>query len=196
MSLKRIRNDVVLFAAFVGLTIIMTWPWVLHLRDAAPDKGDSYFGAWTLWWDYHQTLHDPWHLFQANILFPYRYTLAFSEHDYGIALLFFPLYAVGVKPLTVAGVATLIGFAFSGYGAFRLVRTLTGSSSGAWIGGVAFAFVPYRFHHLPHVIYLFSGWIPLVLEALILYTLAPTRKRAAWLGPPLAAVTVIRTTFV
>src|SRR5215831_7987209 len=182
MILKPIRKDVLVFAAFVGLTIIMTWPWVVHIRDATPDKGDSYFGAWTLWWDYHQTFHDPLNLFQGNILYPYRYTLAFSEHDYGIAIFFFPLYALGLKPLTVAGVATLTGFAFSGYGAFRLARTLTASTPGAWIAGVAFAFVPYRFHHLPHIMYLFSGWIPLVLEALILYTRAPTRKRAAWLG--------------
>ncbi|MBA2501889.1 MAG: hypothetical protein H0V27_03325 [Pyrinomonadaceae bacterium] len=36
---------------------------------------------------------DPLHLFHANIFFPYRYTLAFSENDYGIAMLFFSLSA-------------------------------------------------------------------------------------------------------
>jgi hypothetical protein len=160
----------------------MTWPWVQSLRDYTPDAGDSYLNAWILWWDYHQTLHDPLRLFDANILYPYQYTLAFSEHNYGIAFLFFPLYALGFRPLTVHGIAVLTGFAFSGYGAFRLTRTLTGSMGAAWVAGVAFAFVPFRFHHLPHVTYLFSGWMPLLLEALVLYTRGPNRKRAAWLG--------------
>lgn len=161
---------------------MMTWPWVQSLRDYAPDAGDSYLNTWILWWDYHQTVHDPLHLFDANILYPYQYTLAFSEHNYGIAFLFFPLYALGLRPLTVHGIAILTGFAFSGYGAFRLTRTLTGSSGAAWVAGVAFAFVPFRFHHLPHVTYLFSGWMPLLLEALVLYPRRPDGKRAAWLG--------------
>jgi hypothetical protein len=160
----------------------MTWPWALHLRDAVGDTGDSYLNTWILWWDYHQTFTDPLNLFHANILYPYRYTLAFSENNYGIALFFFPLYAAGLRPLTVHGVATLVGFALCGYGSFRLARTLTGSRGAAWVAGVAFAFVPYRFHHLPHITYLFSGWMPLLLEALVLYTRAPTRRRAAWLG--------------
>lgn len=160
----------------------MTWPWALHLRDAVGDTGDSYLGAWILWWDYHQTFTDPLNLFHANILYPYRYSLAFSENSYGLALLFFPLQAAGLRPLTVHGVATLAGFALCGYGEFRLARTLTGSTGAAWVAGLAFAFVPYRFHHLPHLVYLFAGWMPLLLEALVLYARAPTRRRAAWLG--------------
>jgi len=97
-------------------------------------------------------------------------------------LLFFPLYALGIRPLTVQGLATLLGFAFSGYGAFRLGRTLTGSAGAGWVTGIAFAFVPYRFGQMPHVNYLFSGWIPILLEALVLFVRERSRKRAAWLG--------------
>jgi hypothetical protein len=175
-------RELLIFLGFVGLTVLMTWPWALHLRDAAGDPGDSYLNAWIMWWDYHQTFHDPLNLFHANIFYPYRYTLAFSEHNYGISLFFFPLYALGFKPLTVHGVATLAGFALCGYGAFRLARTLTGSNGAAWVAGVAFAFVPYRFHHLPHITYLFAGWMPLLLEALVLFARRLSWRRAAWLG--------------
>lgn len=180
--LSRTGKELSIFFAFGAMTILMTWPWILHIRDAALDTGDTYFSSWLLWWDYHQTFNNPFHLFDANILFPYRYTLAFSEHSYGIALFFFPLYALGLRPLTVNGVATLSGFALCGYGAFRLARTMTGSSGAAWVAGVAFAFVPYRFHHLPHIMYLFAVWIPLLLEALVLYVRVPNRRRAVWLG--------------
>ncbi|HVF42866.1 MAG TPA: hypothetical protein VM936_07650 [Pyrinomonadaceae bacterium] len=175
-------RELSVFLAFCALTAVMTWPWVLHLRDAVADRGDPYMISWTLWWDYHQTFTDPLRLFDANVFYPYRYTLAFSENDYGLALLFFPLFALGVRALTVNTVATFLGFAFCGYGAFRLTRTLTRSAGAAWVAGIFFAFVPYRFQVLSHLHYLFAGWIPLLLEALILYARSPTRKRASWLG--------------
>src|SRR5215813_488368 len=175
-------REMAIVLAFCLFTALMTWPWILHLRDAVADRGDPYMIAWTLWWDYHQTFHNPLHLFDANIFYPYQYTLAFSENDYGIALLFFPLFAAGVKPLTVQSIATFLGFAFCGYGAFRLTRTLTGRKGPAWIAGIVFAFVPFRFHVLSHLHYLFAGWIPLMLEALVLFARGSTWRRAAWLG--------------
>ena len=175
-------RELSIFAAFAALTVVMTWPWARHWRDTVTDLGDPYTIAYTLWWDYHATFHQPARLFDATIFYPYRDTLAFSEHDYGIALLFFPLFAAGVAPLTIHSLATLLAFALSGYGAFRLTRTLTGSYSAAWIAGIVFAFVPYRFHRLPHLHYIFAGWLPLVFEATVLFVRQRSWRRAGWLG--------------
>ena len=171
-----------IFLLFIGLAAVMTWPWLSPPLNTISDPGDPYLLAYTLWWDFHQTFHDPLHLFDANIFYPYRNTLAFTEHCYGIALPFFPLFALGARPLTVHTLATFFAFVFSGYGAFRLARTLTNSSGAGWIAGIAFAFVPYRFEHLPHLPYIFAGWIPLLLEALVLFVRARTWRRASWLG--------------
>jgi hypothetical protein len=179
---RPIARELLIFIAFCALTALMTWPWILHLRDAVVDKGDPYMIAWTMWWDFHQTFHNPLHLFDANVFYPYRYTLAFSENDYGIALPFFPLFALGFRPLTVHAIATFVGFAFSGYGSFRLTRTLTDDNKAAWLAGIIFAFIPYRFHLLSHLHYLFAGWLPLVCEALILFARKPSWKRSTWLG--------------
>jgi len=181
-ALKRAAKDAGVLAIFVLLTVVMTWPWAAHVRDTSFDPGDSYLNSWILAWDYHQTFRDPLHLFDANIFFPYQYTLALSEHQWGIALLFFPAFAAGLAPLTVHGLAMLVGFAFSAFGAFRLARTLTGSTAAAWVSGIAFAFVPYRFHHLPHLAYVFAGWMPLLAEAVVLFARRTTWVRAAWLG--------------
>jgi hypothetical protein len=179
---RRLVSEFLTFIVFAGLTLVMTWPWIWNLRDNVADEGDSYLNTWILWWDYHQTFTHPLQLFDANIMYPYRYTLAFSEHGYGIAAPFFPLFALGFRPLTINGIATLAGFALCGYGAFRLSRTLTGSTGGAWVAGIFFAFVPYRFHQLPHIMYIWAGWIPLLLEALVLYARRPNRPQAVWLG--------------
>ena len=188
MTLPSLRDqrpwtrEFIIFGLFVLLTLVMTWPWVTHLRDATTDPGDPYLNSWILWWDYHQTFHNPLHLFDGNIYFPYRYSLAFSEHNYGIALLCFPLFAAGLRPLTVNGIATLLGFAFSGYGMFRLARTITGCTGPAILAGLTFAFAPYRFEQIFHLNYLFAGWIPVLLEALLLFTRTRSRKAAVWLG--------------
>ncbi len=181
-ALRRTGREAAVLAAFLVLTAAMTWPWVAHLRDTSFDPGDSYLGSWVLAWDFHQTFRDPLHLFDANVFFPYRDTLAFSENQYGTALLFFPAFAAGLRPLTVHGLAMLFSFAFSGYGAFRLARTLTGSALAGWVAGIAFAFVPYRFHHLPHLPYVAAGWLALVAEAAVLFVRKRTWGTAAWLG--------------
>jgi hypothetical protein len=167
---------------FCLFTSLVTWPYVTRLRDVVVDPGDPYLVAWILWWDYHQTFTDPLNLFQANIFYPLKYTLAFSEHSYGIAMLFFPMFALGFRPLTVHAVALFLGFALSGYGAFRLGRTLTGSSAVGWVSGIIFAFVPFRFNMMSQVPYVFSAWMPLVFEALILFVRERSIKRAVWLG--------------
>ncbi|HVF72370.1 MAG TPA: hypothetical protein VM940_12250 [Chthoniobacterales bacterium] len=182
LSHKPAVREILIFLAFCFFTAVVTWPYAWHLRDAVADSGDPYLVTWILWWDYHQTFTDPLHLFHSNLFYPLRYTLAFSEHCYGIALPFFPLFALGVRPLTVHVIALFLGFAFCGYGAFRLTRTLTGSSGAGWIAGIAFAFVPFRFGMMSHLPYLFSGWIPLVFEALVLFTRERSWKRAWWFG--------------
>ena len=107
--LQRRPTECLIFAAFCLFTVIITWPWVMNLRDAVADRGDPYMISWTVWENYHPTFHEPLHLFDATIFYPYKYTLAFSENDYGIAILFFPLFAAGFKPLTVNCITTFLG---------------------------------------------------------------------------------------
>src|ERR1044072_1788338 len=125
MNRRTVAREILIFLGFLTLTVIMTWPWALHLRDATSDRGDSYSITYWLWWDYHQTFHDPRNLFQATAFYPYKYTMAFTENNYGVSLLFFPLFALGAQALTVLSVASLTAFAFSGYGMFRLGATPT-----------------------------------------------------------------------
>ena len=179
---NRFAREILIVLVFCLFTSIVTWPYVTRLRDAVVGRGDPYLLTWELWWDYHQTFHDPLNLFHGNVFYPYRYSLAFSETAYGVSLVFFPLFALGLRPLTVHAVAMFFGFALSGYGAFRLLRTLTNSYGAAWVGGIIFAFIPYRFTMTAQIMYQFSVWIPLLFEALVLMVAVRSWKRATWLG--------------
>jgi hypothetical protein len=179
---RPIVRELLIFLGFLVLTAIMTWPWVLHLRDAVPDTGDPYAISYFLWWDFHQTFHHPLNLFQATILYPYHNSLAFGEFDYGVSLIFFPLFAIGLRPLTVYSVAAFLSFPFTGYGTFRLARTLSASTAIAWVAGIIIAFLPFRFHHLAHLHLIFAGWILLLFEALVLFARKRSWPLAMWLG--------------
>ena len=72
MNRRIVAREILIFVGFLTLTVLMTWPWALHLRDAVSDRGDPYSIAYWLWWDYHQTFHDPRNLFQATAFYPYK----------------------------------------------------------------------------------------------------------------------------
>lgn len=160
----------------------MTWPLAPNIARAVADPGDPYINTWILDWDWHATLHQPRRLFEANAFYPAHDSLAYSENLYGIALLLFPLRALGVDALTAHNVAMLLGFAFSGFAAFLLGRMITGSALAGVAAGVFYAFVPFRFTQLPHVQHVFAGWLPMMLVALLHYARRPTWGRAALFG--------------
>ena len=73
-------------AFFVGLAIIHTWPlaWAPATL-SRNDTADTVLHEWIMAWVAHQTVTNPLHLFDANIFFPERGTLAYSDHQIGRA---------------------------------------------------------------------------------------------------------------
>ena len=167
---------------FLLLAVAMTWPLAPNLGTAVAYPGDPYINTWILDWDWYATFHQPLHLFQANAFYPAKYSLAFSENLYGVALLLFPLRALGAGALAAHNVAILLGFAFSGFAMFVLGRMVSGSALAGVAAGVVYAFVPFRFTQLPHVQHVFAGWLPMMLAALLYYAARPTWGRAALFG--------------
>jgi hypothetical protein len=163
---------------FIALSAAMTWPLAPNLGSAVSDPGDPYINTWILDWDWYATFHQPLSLFHANAFYPARYALAYSENLYGIAVLLFPLRAVGVGPLTAYNIAMLAGFAFSGFAMYLLGLRLTGSWAAGVAAGVFYAFVPFRFIQLSHVQHVWGGWLPLLLVMLLRYAERPDRRRA------------------
>jgi len=145
------RFLVTAFLLYLSLTCLMTYPQVLHLRDGVHDDGDPLLNAWTLAWVAHQLPRAPARLFDANIFYPERRTLAFSETLLLPALVMAPLRWLGVGPLLVYNVVLLSGFVLSGVGVALLVRTLTGWIGPALVAGIVFAFLPFRIDHYAHM---------------------------------------------
>ena len=65
------------------------------------DTGDTVLHEWIMAWVAHQVVHDPVHLFDANIFYPERNTLAYSDPLIVQALLGAPLLWAGASPVLV-----------------------------------------------------------------------------------------------
>jgi hypothetical protein len=117
---------------------------------------------WILSCDYHALLNDPLHLFDANIFYPLKRTLAFSEHMLPNILLFWPVLAVTRNPVSAYNVTLLASFFLSALFMFLLCHYWTRQLVPAVIGGIVFAFAPIRFAQIGHFQLLGIYWTPLV----------------------------------
>lgn len=154
---------------FLLATVLFTWPIVARLSDGLADPWDAKLNAWILHWDYHQTFHDPPRLFDANIFYPAKYALAFSEHLYGAALFGFPLYAAGVSTLAAYNFLFLLGMFLSGLAAWAFALYVTQDASASLLAGVVYAFVPWRLAQIPHLQYQWGAFLALLLLFLLRY---------------------------
>ncbi|HKO54262.1 MAG TPA: hypothetical protein VJ276_00210 [Thermoanaerobaculia bacterium] len=169
-------------ALFLLLAVAMTWPLARCLDRCVAYPGDPYINTWILDWDWYATFRQPLSLFQANAFYPAKYALAFSENIYGIAVLAFPMRALGVAPLTTYNLMMLAGFAFAGFAAYLLGWTVTRSWVAGVAAGICYAYVPFRFTHLSHLQHIWSGWLPMLIVALLHYARRPSWPRAALFG--------------
>lgn len=174
----KVGREAAVFALYLILAIVLTWPLAIRLNSAVSDLGDPLLNAWIIDWDCYALTHQPLHLFNAPIFYPSKLPLAYSEHLTGIALLALPFYVIGLPPLAVYNIAMLIGFALSAYGGFVLARIVTRQLWPAILGGLLYGFVPYRFGQLPHIQIVSGGWLPLLLAALLVYRREPAWPRA------------------
>ncbi|HXD18736.1 MAG TPA: hypothetical protein VN654_17100 [Vicinamibacterales bacterium] len=158
-------------AAYTVIALGMTWPLAKGLaRDVAWDLGDPVLNIWILSWDCEQlrgilagySSHLR-HFFDANIFHPAPLTLAYSEHLVPQAVQIFPVYALTGNPILCYNLLFLSTFVLSGLGMFLFARELTGSTVAAFVGGLLFAFAPYRVPQASHLQVLSSQWMPFAL---------------------------------
>ena len=148
------------------LTVFMTWPQALVLKTHALEHQDVFFNLWRLRWIAHALATSPGDLFNGNIFTPERGVLAYSDAMLVEGVLAAPLLWAGVPPVLVHNLMLLGPIVASAVGIFILARHLTGSTGGALVAGIIFAFAPYRFEHYMHLELQWTVWSPWALWAL------------------------------
>lgn len=153
-------------AAYVALTVAMTWPIAADPGHTVPgDLGDSLLVMGVMAWMSEGLLAlaggqlsfgDLWN---AGFFYPTPLALTFSEHFAPQAVQGLPAYLASGNILLAYDLVFLATFALSGVGTFLLVRELTGSASAGFVAGLFYAFFPYRLNQYPHLQTLSSQWM-------------------------------------
>jgi hypothetical protein len=159
-------------------TVLAVWPQSIHSSSRLTDLGDAKFCAWLLNWNFHRLFTDPLGLFHANIFFPARYTVAFSENLLGVSLFGVPLYAAGASALTAYNALFLLGMFLSALAAWALARHVTGDAAASLLASLVFAFVPWRLAQLPHIQFQWGAFLALLLLFLLRYLESGRRRDA------------------
>ena len=179
-------------AGYLLLTLLFTWPLVLHLTDALPGEGgDSWQYLWNFWWFDQALFHGKALYFTQAQYYPQGTSLLFHTLSPLHSLVALPARILGGYLLAYNFIVLLAG-TLSGYGAFLLAREvlrngedsvgarhavpLLPSDLAAFLAGAVFTLCPYRSVHL-------LGHLSLIsTETLPFFTLFAFRalKRPGW----------------
>src|SRR5450759_2867858 len=108
------------------LTAALTYPTAFKMGHVGRvDNGDGKLSIWNVAWVARTLVVDPLHVFDANIFYPHRGTLAYSENNLGAGVLATPAYWATRNPYAAHNFALLMAFVLSATGAYYLVRHLT-----------------------------------------------------------------------
>jgi hypothetical protein len=164
------RNLLKLAAVYAMLTVVMALPFSLRPgTTVVADLPDTHLYIWTLAWDAHAFLHQPLHIFDANIYYPFANTLAYSENLIGSALFAAPIIWLTGNMVLAMNLTALITCWLCGVGAYVLARKVHVSVAGAFICGLIFAFAPPRFFRLGQLHLTAVQWMPFSLAFMHAY---------------------------
>lgn len=157
-------------ALYVGLTLLLAYPLSVTAHRALPsDSPDGHLFMWTIEWDTHAFVHQPLSLFDANIFYPNRHSLAYSENLIGSALFAAPVLWLTGNPVLAVNVVSLLSCVLCGLGAYVLGRRVGLTAPAALLAGIVFAFSPPRFFRFSQLHLAPVQWIPFALASLHAY---------------------------
>ena len=175
------------FLVYALLTILMTWPVCGRLSTHLIGNGDDmWVHYWNGWW-VRRIIQQGGDLYYTHLLFhPTGVSLLFHNFAWfniGLWLLFEP--ALG--GIAAYNLAFLIHIPLCGLSMYLLVRHLTNSTSAAFLGGIIYAFLPYRMLHANHPNVISTEGFPLLMLVLIRLVEGKHRLRDGLLGGLLIA---------
>ncbi|MEE2791154.1 MAG: hypothetical protein VX453_05925 [Acidobacteriota bacterium] len=176
---SRRRFVCVSLLVFVLLAMLHTWPLAQAPGTLSRnDNADTVLHEWTLAWLAHQIVQDPLNLFDANIFYPDRLTLAYSDHLFIPGIFVAPLFWIGFSPVLVYNLLLITGFALTGWAMSVLVHQWTGNWVAGLISGSLVAFNAITLTRFPQIQEQHLEFFPVALWALDRLFSRPSVRRA------------------
>lgn len=151
----------------VLLTIALTYPLAFRFDHVGRvDSGDGQLSIWNVAWVARTLIVDPRHVYDANIFFPHRRTLAYSENNLGAGVLAIPAYWITKNAFAAHNSVFLLSFVLSFAAMYALAKHLTGNRLASLVAATMFAYCPYIFARTAHIQLMMTAGLPLSLHAL------------------------------
>src|SRR5579885_1037995 len=133
--------------------------WEVYGDHIAPNAGDPVFTLYVLKWVIHQAHLGFPDLWNANVFYPAKGALAFSDP------FLVPALEIAFLRNPIAGYNLLFfsSFVLTGLATWFVLVKSGASPWAALLAGGMYAFSPLRFSHLNHLSILLAQWIPLTL---------------------------------
>lgn len=168
---------------FIALTAVQTWPIAAAPAHwARVDNGDGALNIWAVNWVGTHLFRDPAHLADANIFYPERRALAFSEMMWVQGAIAAPAIALGAPPVLAFNVAVFAGFVLTGWAFCLLLWRWTGSWAAGYVAGSLAAFNAHTLVRIAHLQTLHLEFLALALFALDRLITDKRFTDACWLG--------------
>lgn len=151
------KKHLLVLGFFVVAVLVVTYPLIFHLTTKIIDTGDGLLINWIINWNVHSLRTNIFSIFNTNIFYPYKNTLAFSDLLFLQTLIALPFMVLFKEPLLAFNVNLLTGFILTGFSTYLLVFYLTKRTSVAVLGGILLTFSPIHLDFLVHQ-QLFSFW--------------------------------------
>lgn len=125
---------------YTGICALLLHPYFFHPASTVNGDNDVLLNIWIMQWISHQLSVDPVHLFDANMFFPNKGTLAFSEILLPNALLSGGITFLGRNPILAYNLVFFLMIVCSALAMFYFTRYFIKNDIAAFIAGVVFAF--------------------------------------------------------
>lgn len=150
--------------AYLVLTLLLTWPLAREFGRAIPavfGALDPLLQSFLLGWDWQTLLADPGQLFHLPIFYPHPRALTFMDHLVGEAIVAWPIALLTGRTAPAYNSLVVLSFVLSGWFTYRLARGMGLSRAASFLGGLAFAFGPYRYANLGNLNQMQTQFLPL-----------------------------------
>lgn len=149
---------------YCALTIAFAYPLSLHPASRVLSHGsDTNLLLWMLSWNAHAIVHQPWAIFDANIFYPFRHSLAFAENLLATGIVASPVLWVTGNPILAMNLVALTSIPLTAIGSWLLARELKLGREAAILAGLIAGFSPPRFFRLEQLHLTTVEWIPFCL---------------------------------
>ena len=135
--------------------ILATYPLVTEIDQRVPfDLGDPLYMSWVVSWNNKFILNHQFSLsalFDTNMYYPYKNTLAYSDLMLVPSIMVSPVYYFTKNPIVTVNSLLFLLLALSAFAMFLLVRHLTESALVALISGFFYLFSSYHLSQIGHI---------------------------------------------